>query len=79
MRYGTLYIFNYQAKNGTFYFIAKVDNKHYFVRLYNELIWQLQPHISKTNQLYLRYTGYFVLDEESNTLSIIKNDVPSRF
>ena len=79
IRYGTLYIFNYQAKDGSYYFISKVDKEYYFVRLYNELTSVLSPHISKNNQVYLRYQGHFSLNKQDKTLSIIKNDVPSRF
>ena len=81
MLYGTLYIFNYESKEkrSSYYFIAKYNGVYRFVHLYNELMNCMATHISKTNQIYLKYTGYFSLDEKTNTISIIKNDTPSRF
>ena len=81
MMYGTLYIFNYESKEirSSYYFIAKFKGEYRFVHLYNELMNSMETHISKTNQLYLIYKGYFELDESTNTISIIKNDIPSRF
>lgn len=70
--FGKLYIYNYiSQKDGSYYFIAKWNDKHYFVRLNNKVIEYTKVAINKKNQLYLIYNGMFKVDNDSNTITLI--------
>ena len=70
--FGKLYIYNYiSQRDGSYYFIAKWNDTHYFVRMNNKVVEYTKVAINKNNQLYLIYNGMFRVDNDSNSITLI--------
>ena len=71
-QFGKLYIYNYiSQKDGSYYFITKWNDIHYFVRLNNQIVNQTKIAINKNNQLYLIYSGLFNVDNVNHSITLI--------
>ena len=70
--FGKLYIYNYiSQRDGSYYFITKWNDTHYFVRMNNKVVEYTKVAINKNNQLYLIYNGMFKVDNDSNSITLI--------
>lgn len=71
-QFGKLYIYNYiSQQNGSYYFITKWNDIHYFVRLNNNVVENTKVAINKNNQLYLIYNGMFNVDNKNHSITLI--------
>ena len=60
---GTLVIMRYRALNGTWYRIAHFDDDWHFVYITREKIASCAVGKTKNGKKYIRYEGYFDIDE----------------